>query len=110
MYFWMDTGWVQALPSLWSEPFGAVVPEALTRGTAVVASSSAGAAAAVAESGAGVLVEAGDEIGLADALTGILGDRERAEALGALGRRYSLERNPPGRSADEALAVYEQLV
>jgi glycosyltransferase involved in cell wall biosynthesis len=106
----LDAGWVQALPSLWSEPLGAVVDEALMRGTAVVASSSAGAAAAVAESGAGVLVAAGDEIALADALTGLLGDRERAEALGALGRRYALERAPAGRGVDEAVAVYEQLV
>jgi glycosyltransferase involved in cell wall biosynthesis len=106
----LDPGWVQALPSLWSEPLGAVVPEALMRGTAVVASSSAGAAAAVAESGGGLVVPAGDETALADALTGLLRDRERAEALGALGRRYALERNPADRDVDNAVAVYEQLV
>ena len=64
----------------------------------------------MSESGGGLLVAAGDEIALADALTGLLGDRERAEALGALGRRYALERNPAGRDVDAAVAVYEQLV
>ena len=80
------------------------------RGTAVVTSSSAGAATAVAESGGGVVVAAGDETALADALTGLLRDRERAEALGALGRRYALERNPVDRDVESTVAVYEQLV
>ncbi len=74
--------WVQAVPSLWQEPFGLVAVEAMMRGTCVVASRVGGLSEIVRDPTGGRLVPPGDEEALVRALTSILARREIAEALG----------------------------
>jgi glycosyltransferase involved in cell wall biosynthesis len=68
------------------EPFGRVVVEGMLAGRPVVATDRGGPAEILAGSGAGLLVPAGDADALADALGGLLGNPERAVAMGRAGR------------------------
>jgi len=101
--------WVQAVPSLWDEPFGLVAAEALMRGTAVVASGSGGLAEVVEDGRTGALVPPGDEAALAQALLGVLGDRGRAEALGEAARARALERFAAPVFVERFLGLYERI-
>jgi glycosyltransferase involved in cell wall biosynthesis len=83
------TAWVQAVPSIWNEPFGNVVTEAMARGTAVIASDAGGPAEIVRDGETGALVPPGDVEGLAAAIVRVAGDRELADRLGAEGRRVA---------------------
>lgn len=76
---------VAVAPNLGGESFGLVVAEAMAAGCAVVAS---GLEAFVSVAGdAAAVVAPGDVPGLARAVLELLGDPERAAALGAAGRR-----------------------
>ena len=78
--------WVQAVPSLWHEPFGNVSTEAMARGTAVIASDMGGQSDIVADGETGFLVAPGDAGALADRLHRLLSDRALAEAQGRAAR------------------------
>lgn len=84
--------WVQAVPSRWAEPFGLVAAEAMMRGTAVVVSDAGGLAEQVVEGETGLRVAPGNPDDLAEALSGILTDRLRAEHMGARAREHALAR------------------
>jgi glycosyltransferase involved in cell wall biosynthesis/GT2 family glycosyltransferase len=76
------------------EPFGRVVAEALAAGRPVVAPA-AGGPAEIVDGTCGLLYRPGSARGAADALSELLGDRERARRLGTAGRdrvrrRFSL--------------------
>ena len=77
----LDDATCLVLPSR-SEGMGRVVVEAFCRGRAVVGSRVGGIPDLVREGENGLLVEAEDEAGLADALAQILSDRALAERLG----------------------------
>lgn len=81
--------WIQAVPSLWHEPFGNVSTEAMSRGTAVIASDVGGQSDIVRDGQTGFLVPPGDVAAWADRLHRVLADRELAEALGAKGREIA---------------------
>lgn len=102
--------WVQAVPSVWEEPFGMVAAEAMMRGTAVVASRSGGLTEFVHDGETGYTVPPGDVGALAEALTGVLGDRDRAERLGAAARRFALAELGEDRFTDRVVALYERIV
>ena len=110
-----DAVWVQAVPSLWAEPFGNVTTEAMMRKTVVVASAVGaqpeivGPMAARGDS-AGVLVPPGDEERWAAALLPILQERSVAERLGAAGRRRAIAHFSQQRCVDDFLALYNTLI
>jgi glycosyltransferase involved in cell wall biosynthesis len=101
----LDRGWVHAVPSRWPEPFGLTATEAMMRGTAVVASDIGGLAESVLHETTGLLVPAGDEVALADALIRVLADRDFAERLGEAGRARAREQF----SMDGCLTRFERL-
>jgi glycosyltransferase involved in cell wall biosynthesis len=101
--------WVQAVPSLWAEPFGMVATEPMVRGTAVVASSTGGLAEVVQHGQTGLSVPPGDVAGLADALLQLLGDRDRAEEMGRAGRRVAADRFSWAAHVDRFLELYQRL-
>jgi phosphatidyl-myo-inositol dimannoside synthase len=82
---------VFAMPSrlpargLAGEGFGIVYLEANARGLPVIAGDVAGAVDAVVDGETGMLVDADDHVALAEAISTLLLDRERAESLGAAG-------------------------
>jgi glycosyltransferase involved in cell wall biosynthesis len=106
----LASAWVQVIPSLWNEPFGLVAPEAMMRGTAVVASRAGGPAESVVHGETGLLVPSGDPEAMAGALARILSSRETAEAMGAAGRRRALRDYPVSACVDAFLRIYEELV
>jgi glycosyltransferase involved in cell wall biosynthesis len=106
----LGSAWVQAVPSLWDEPFGLVAPEAMMRGTAVVASRSGGPGESVVDGETGLLVPEGDPDALASALARVLASRETAEVMGAAGRRRALVEFRESACVDAFLALYRELL
>ena len=71
------------------EGFGIVYLEAGAHGVPVVAGDVGGARDAVVDGETGVLVAPEDHIAVAEAISGLLLDRERASSMGADGRRWA---------------------
>jgi D-inositol-3-phosphate glycosyltransferase len=90
-----------------NESFGLVALEASACGTPVVATDVGGLRTAVRDGITGVLVPGGDPEAFAAALGGVLGDPERARAMGEAGARYA-RRYDWRRAANGLLAVYEE--
>jgi glycosyltransferase involved in cell wall biosynthesis len=70
------------LPSLWPEPFGTVVTEAMSRGKAVIGTRPGGHTDLVADGETGILVPAGVVDSLADAMDRLIRDDELRERMG----------------------------
>lgn len=105
-----NSAWVQVVPSRWAEPFGIVAPEAMMRGTAVVASNSGGLAEIVQEGQTGFLVPPGAVDPLAQRLIQILSDRPFAERLGSNGRSVALSQFSEPIFVDRFVDLYESLL
>lgn len=96
-------------PSLHGESFGIVLLEAMAAGTAVVAGDIPGYANVARQGRDALLVPAGDTEALGGAITRVLGDTGRREALIASGLERA-ESFSMARLADLYLARYERLV
>jgi glycosyltransferase involved in cell wall biosynthesis len=73
-------------PSLWHEPFGIPVIEAMAAGLPVVATRAGALPEVVVDGETGILVERGDSEGLAAAICKLLADPHLRERMGAAGR------------------------
>lgn len=102
----LGAAWVQAVPSIYEEPFPNVAVEAMMRGTAVVATAVGGSTEIVREGVTGYLVPPAEPAALAEALLEVLRNRERAEAMGAAGRAVALTEYPEARMVERFLALY----
>jgi glycosyltransferase involved in cell wall biosynthesis len=102
--------WVQVAPSRWVEPFGLVAIEAQMRGTAIVAHAAGGFLETVEDGRTGVLVPMGDDDAWVRALVGLLGDRDRAEAMGRAGRERARELFSERAIADQLVDIYHQVI
>ena len=102
-------------PSVY-EPLGIVNLEAMASGTAVVASDVGGIPEVVDDGVTGLLVhyDAGDpdafEAGLAAAVNELVGDPDRAAAMGAAGRQRAIDQFGWDVAARRTLEIYESLV
>jgi glycosyltransferase involved in cell wall biosynthesis len=85
--------WERALfgvfPSLWPEPLGSVVYEAMSCGRPVIGTTPGGQSDMVANRESGILVPAGDATALRVAIAELIGDRSLRDRYGAEGRRRS---------------------
>lgn len=106
----LDRAWVQVVPSLWMEPFGLTVAEAMMRGTAVLASSRGGPAELVQDGVTGILVEAGSSEALATALIGVFDDRDRAESMGRNARSFALDRLTETVFTHRMIETYQEML
>jgi len=104
-----STAWVQAVPSLWEEPFGIVAAESMMRGTTVVASNSGGLTEIVQDGQTGILVPPGDDVALAEALVSLLRNRDLAEQMGRAGREVALTHFSETTFIDKFIRLYEML-
>lgn len=101
-------------PSIY-EPLGIVNLEAMACGTAVVASDVGGIPEVVVDGSTGTLVHYDEEApaefeaGIAEAVNAMVGDRERAAAFGAAGRRRAVEVFSWASIAEQTVAVYRSL-
>ncbi len=102
--------WVQAVPSVWEEPFGRAAVESMMRGTAVVASDSGGLSEIVQHERVGLLVRPGDVEALAAALLRLLADRGLAERMGRAGREVAMARLSQEVCAENFLRLYQRLL
>jgi glycosyltransferase involved in cell wall biosynthesis len=82
----------------------------MMRGVAVVASDAGGLSEIVEDGRTGRLVRRGDPGALAEALLGILSDRELAERMGRAGRERALAHFDEERYVDRFVAIYEELL
>ena len=101
--------WVQAVPSLWEEPFGIVCAEAMMRGTAVLASDGGGLTEQIEAGETGVLVAPGDVPAWAAAMADLLADRDRCETLGTAARARAGELLTQKAFIDAFIGRYERL-
>jgi glycosyltransferase involved in cell wall biosynthesis len=81
----MDHARFLVAPSVWDEPFGLVLIEAMARRKAVVASRVGALPEIVRDGETGLLVAPGEAQALAEAMRVLLDDRERAERMGRAG-------------------------
>ncbi|MDZ7809389.1 MAG: glycosyltransferase family 4 protein [Arhodomonas sp.] len=100
---------VVVLPSFYGEGVPKALLEALAAGRAVVTTDHPGCRDVVDDGVNGRLVPVRDAEGLADAIAGLLADRDRLEALGLAGRRMAEERFGVERVVAAHMAVYEAL-
>lgn len=101
--------WVQAVPSVWAEPFGIAAVEAMMRGTAVTASDLGGPKEIIENGKSGFLVPPGDVDALAEKITLLLKDKELSESLGKAGRERAQSGFGEGLYLKKLLDVYDSL-
>jgi len=91
------------MPSLWPEPFGTVVAEAMSRGRPVIGTQIGGHADIVDEA-SGILVPQGDVDALEQAMRTLIEDPDRREAMGRAARERARL-----FAAESVLPRFEQL-
>jgi glycosyltransferase involved in cell wall biosynthesis len=87
------------VPSLWQEPFGLVIAEAMARGLPVIASQVGGPAEILTHGVDGLLVKPGDEGALAIAIRQLLENPEKRKQLGQAGQTTVRARFTIGENA-----------
>jgi glycosyltransferase involved in cell wall biosynthesis len=97
---------VLSVPTVYREPKGLYVLEALANGVPVVQPRHGSFPELVELTGGGLLVEPDDLDGLAAALKRMLDDRRAAAALGQRGQEAVWQRFTADRMAEQTAAVY----
>jgi len=106
---WLERADVFVHSSRW-EGFGIVLLEAMLAGLPIVSTRVSAVPEVVVDGETGLLVEAGDDAGLATHLESLLTDRERAASLGEAGRQRALTEFSVGGMADRTLALYDEVL
>ncbi len=93
-----DNSDIMLVPSLWQEPFGLVIAEAMARGLPVIASNVGGPAEILTHEVNGLLIEPGDERALATAITQLIEQPEKRARLAqaaciTVQERFTIEQN-----------------
>jgi glycosyltransferase involved in cell wall biosynthesis len=99
---------IAVVPSVWAEPFGIVVIEAMAGGTPVVASNIGGIPEIIEDGVSGLLVPPSDASALRQALHELIADPPRRLAMGEQARRRS-EAFTAGRVVPSIERQYGQL-
>jgi glycosyltransferase involved in cell wall biosynthesis len=105
---WLERADVFVHTSRW-EGFGLVLLEAMLAGLPVVATRVSAVPEVVSEGETGFLLEPGDEAGIADAVSGLFAEPERARALGAAGLARARAEFSVERMVGRTIAVYDDL-
>uniref|UniRef100_A0A7C3EX41 Glycosyltransferase family 1 protein n=1 Tax=Candidatus Methanomethylicus mesodigestus TaxID=1867258 RepID=A0A7C3EX41_9CREN len=101
---------IYAFPSVWQEPFGLGLAEAMACGVPVVATK-VGAVPEIVEDGrSGVLVEPGDPRALADAVAALIEDEGLRKRLAREGRKRIEERFSIASHARALYGIYRSMV
>ncbi len=93
-----DCSDIMLVPSLWQEPFGLVIAEAMARGLPVIASNIGGPAEILTHDVNGLLIEPGDAQALASAITRLSQNSHKRTQLARAARvtvqeRFTIEEN-----------------
>jgi glycosyltransferase involved in cell wall biosynthesis len=95
------------VPSIWQEPAGLVVVEAMATGRPVIASKVGGIPEYLEDQTCGLLVPPCDPASLADGIIRILSDPELADRMGKTGRRRAEQFFSMEKWVDDTIAIYE---
>jgi glycosyltransferase involved in cell wall biosynthesis len=95
--------------SVWDEPFGIPMIEAMACGVPVVAAQGGAVPEIVEDGETGLLVERGNATALAEAILRLLGDRDLRNSMGEAGRHRVLEHFTWDRVAEDLLNQYMDL-
>ncbi|MEX2027010.1 MAG: glycosyltransferase family 4 protein, partial [Pirellulaceae bacterium] len=101
---------IAMVPSLFQEPFGLVVAEAMAAGKPVVASRVGGIPEIVTDGDTGVLVPAGDPAEIARAVALLLRSPDKQRQMGFAGQRRVEQLFTRSRMIGHYLRIYEQLL
>jgi len=99
-----------AFPSIWAEPFGRVIIEAMAVGTPVIATGVGGVPEIIEDGRNGILVPPRDPGALAEAIISLLEDRRRRMRIGREGRRTVESRFTPEAVGPRILEIYEAVL
>ena len=94
-----DRSDIMLIPSLWKEPFGLVVAEAMARGLPIITSNIGGPAEIITHEVDGLLIEPGDEHLLAMAITRLLDNPDECQRFSQAARATVRERFMVGENA-----------
>lgn len=97
---------VAVFPSVWNEPFGMVIVEAMASGVPVVATRGGGIPEFVDDGSSGLLVQRGDAGELADAILRLLKDPDLRRSMSRAGRQVA-ERLTWDRAADNLYSILQ---
>jgi glycosyltransferase involved in cell wall biosynthesis len=97
-------------PSIWHEPFGIPVIEAMAAGLPVVATRAGAIPEVVVDGETGILVERGDSNGLAAAICKLLADPQLRERMGAAGRERARRLFTWERSVTRLQELYDGIL
>ena len=100
---------VVAFPSVWQEPFGLVMLEAMASGTSLVASRVGGIPEVVSDGVDGVLVPPGDAAALADAVCALLADAHAKTAMEQKGREKIVQAYTWDRLVGQIASEFEAM-
>jgi glycogen(starch) synthase len=96
------------MPSRWEETFGLVALEAALLGRPVVATRVGALPEVVRDGETGLIVERGDDVGLAAAIASLLEDPERTRRMGQAARARALRTFGLDQSLDAYESLYER--
>jgi glycosyltransferase involved in cell wall biosynthesis len=105
-----EPAWVQVVPSIWEEPFGNVVTEAMMRGTVVIASRVGGIQEIVRDGIDGVLVPPNEVEALAQALCETVQDSQRLEQMSQDGRQRAITHFSETRLTNHIEQIYQEVL
>ena len=98
---------VFVFPSLWHEPFGMPILEAMASGLPVVATRGGAFAETVDDGKTGLLVARGDPVALAEALERLLTDEGLARGMGEAGRKRAEDHFSWDAKVEELKRLYD---
>jgi glycosyltransferase involved in cell wall biosynthesis len=98
------------LPSIWQEPFGKVILEAMSYETPVIASAVGGVPEIVVNETNGLLVRPGDSGALARSVNHLLKNPEFARTLGAEGKKTVLKKYTFDQVVKRCCEIYDKIV
>jgi glycosyltransferase involved in cell wall biosynthesis len=101
---------IVVVPSLWEEPFGTIVCEAMAAAKAVVAYRSGGIVETVVDGETGFLVPKGDIGKLTEAILLLAGDVELRAQMGSAGRKRARDHFTWERTAGRLDEIYRSIL
>ena len=101
---------VFVFPSVWNEPFGIPVVEAMASGVPVVSTRGGGIVETVDDGITGLLVERGNAQALAEATLSLLQDENLRESMGKAARKRAVEFYSWERITENLLQRYEEIL
>jgi glycosyltransferase involved in cell wall biosynthesis len=97
-------------PSVWNEPFGMVIVEAMASGLPVIATRGGGIPEIVRDGETGLLTERGNAAELAEAINYLLKHDEVRRAMGRAGRKRAVEMFGWDKISEPLFEVYQEFM